>query len=533
MGRTAVRVAPWTLMVALILFCVAKGMLLTAGVSLPVDPDTVRDIGFIRGILDGNLFGDPTIAEAWRWYPPLIHALAALAIAITGAEPLTAWTGIGVWLNLAAPIAFFLMARSLFGDWPAALSAAVLVLVNGSLMGGDESAGYTPWTLTPALVWPLFFAGVWAIHRFTTALSWRGAIGIGCGLGVVFLAHTVPAILLSGIVTAAALVQPARWSRRILWLGLVAAIEWLWALAFMAPLVWSYRLRIANPVPGAWVHGILAVDGVPWRLLALNAPGLIAGLVILWSRPGGLSRTASAILSAWIVLCAAFLVRHLLCHLGCLDGASCRVFVIAPHHFHVYLQAGWAVLIGYALWFGWHAGRQRRCGWAAAGLALAGLAGLLMQTRDVDARDQVAARPDIVLDRAAYDWISRNTHPDDQFVTPLPREADQMGPAAATVIAAGRRLVAPPEIHANPYLPWAPMNARRLSYLSELHAGSGALCRLVGEAAPATFFLLPVEMSDATAGLEPIVRTATHVLHRVSTSACTASAVQIARIDPR
>ena len=36
-----------------------------------------------------------------------------------------------------------------------------------------------------------------------------------------------------------------------------------------------------------------------------------------------------------------------------------------------------------------------------------------------------------------------------------------MGPA--TVIAAGRRLAAPPRYHSNPYAPWEPQNARRFS----------------------------------------------------------------------
>ena len=33
---------------------------------------------------------------------------------------------------------------------------------------------------------------------------------------------------------------------------------------------------------------------------------------------------------------------------------------------------------------------------------------------------------------------------------------------AATVIAAGRPLVAPPAIHANPYIPWPPLERRRI-----------------------------------------------------------------------
>ena len=86
-------------------------------------------------------------------------------------------------------------------------------------------------------------------------------------------------------------------------------------------------------------------------------------------------------------------------------------------------------------------------------------------------------------------------------MTLLPAETDLMGPAAATVIASGRRLVAPPEIHSNPYIPWAPLNAERLAYL-----GSGT-----GERGPA-FLLLPADMVWAG---DAVFRSAAHVVYWV------------------
>ena len=64
-------------------------MWFNAGLAVPPDEDIVRDLGFIQGILDGNWLGDPIHAGAWRWYPPLFHALGAAAawlIATANAE---------------------------------------------------------------------------------------------------------------------------------------------------------------------------------------------------------------------------------------------------------------------------------------------------------------------------------------------------------------------------------------------------------------------------------------------------------------
>jgi hypothetical protein len=98
-------------LILLLTLCLARGLWLSRGLVGPGYFDEFRDAGFAQGIPDGNLFGDPTSENAWRWYPPLIHLLAAAAAWVSGVHALTFWINAGPWLNLAIPATFFLMAR--------------------------------------------------------------------------------------------------------------------------------------------------------------------------------------------------------------------------------------------------------------------------------------------------------------------------------------------------------------------------------------------------------------------------------------
>ena len=69
-GLGAVTIRPGIVVAALLFACLIKGLATTQGVMVPPDPDTVRDLGFIQGFLDGNWFGDPATADAWMTSAP-------------------------------------------------------------------------------------------------------------------------------------------------------------------------------------------------------------------------------------------------------------------------------------------------------------------------------------------------------------------------------------------------------------------------------------------------------------------------------
>jgi hypothetical protein len=460
--------------------------------------------------MDGNWFGDPAHADAWRWYPPLFHMLAAAAFRLSDVALLPGWVHVGPWLNLTVPLFFYRMNTRLIGYWPAVAATAVLTVLDPLVMRSDEVASYTPETLTPALGWAVFYFGVWLMMGCAQNLRWRGAFMCGAYFGLALLGHLVPALLLSAIAVTVVLASHGLHLRTIGWLAIVASLQLAIGALFIAPLLAVYRLHIANPMPNAWIHELLQPQSVG-RLILLSLPGVLA-LPML----ARLERPAITAIATWIAVCLLFLLRHYLCVAG-LGGAGCAVLPIPAHHFHTYLQGAWATLIGVALWqAGQCLPRPIRLRLAAALVMLAWFA-TFVADGDGMARDAALQRPDAVLDRTAYRWILQHSSPGDLFAMPLPAEPDWMGATVATAIATGRRLVAAPAVHSNPYLDWPSMNARRLDYLSGTPA---SVCRFAAEAGrgAAAWFLLPVDAPPPAAPL--MFRTTQHALYRVDDSQC-------------
>ena len=342
---------PWIVLALLLGLCLLEGLQATAGLDRPPDPDSLRDVGFIQGFLDGNWLGDPVNGE-WRWYPPLFPALGALAAWLSGVPVMRLWVEIGPWVNLLVPLTFFLMNRRLLGAPAAAAATAVFVLFNGAFTYPFIEAAYTPWPLVPDFALSLFFLGVALIHRHGASTRLGDAAGIGTLLGITFLAHTVPAMLLSAIVTVNAFALHGVRPRTVLWLAIVAVVELAWGLVFLLPLYLHYHLHIANPVPGAWLDDLMEPRQI-FRLAALNVPGVLAliGAFLLRHR-APMSRSTVMILGTWIGFCALFLGRHEACAIAHAHNVVCDTFVIAVNHYHFYLAAAWASLMGYAIWEG-------------------------------------------------------------------------------------------------------------------------------------------------------------------------------------
>lgn len=531
--------APWAAAAALIVLCALHGAHMVLGLALPPDVDALRDIGFAQGFLDGDLFGDPTYAGERRFYPPLIPALRALVFRLVGGEDLPRhWVLLAPWLNLLAPLAFFFMTRRLFASTGIAAAAlAAYVLLNGAVSRPWVTGGYTPWPAVPTLAQAMFFAAVWLIHARVGLARWRDAAVLGAAIGLTFLAHVVPAVILTGIVTAAAFVAQGFHPRTVLWLATVAAAQ----LAVMAP----YMLPVLVNYPGGtvhtsyeWVHNLFKpmIQSLA-KLLALNAPGLAAAALVLGPLRRAvppMARLTAVIVAAWVGVAGAFLLRHYACGALAPGGgdaapATCRAFVVAIHHYHLYLYAAWPLLIGFA---GWHLvrrwiagappdggqgdGRSRRAGVAAAlvlaSLALGG-AGLLLRPFDLESRGIALHHADRdAMDLAAYRWLLAETRPEALFVTEMlePWRA----PAAFSVIAAGRKLISSPEWFSHPYVDWATREELRLRYLAALTGTAEAEAIPCDVAARGLWALLPNGTAVAEGRAEPVFRSPAHTVWR-------------------
>jgi len=298
----------------------------------------------------------------------------------------------------------------------------------------------------------------------------------------------------------------------------------------MGPLIVDYHLRVLN-ILTVVVAGGLYVPGpgnVMLRIL-VHLPALLAVAVI--AALGGrriLHRKILAILGAWILGCVIALARHFACWPIPTGSRRCDAFAFPIHHFHVYLQAAEAVLIGYAVcllyqrFFERADDRGRGRLWAGrailAALVIGGGTAFLMRPNDRNMYERVASG--IFVDFDLYRWLVANTRPNDLFVTDLPN--DYFDPANQSVFTAGRRLVAVSRINSNPYLDWEERNRRRLAYyraaVGESDTSPADLCRLAVEAGPdaSAYVILPNDRRPVSLLGTPLFQSRTNAVFRLN-----------------
>jgi hypothetical protein len=521
----------------LLILCAFRGLHLVAGLVRPPDIDSLRDVGFIQSFLDGNWFGDPSYTGEWRYYSPLVHALGALFARLLGANDVLAfWAQAGVWLNLLTPLIFFLMAKRLLGSsQAAAASATVYVLFNGAVSRPWMTGGYTPWPLTPSISQALFFASVWIIlKRCIPGVTWKkllSAVMIGALIGLTLLAHLVPAVILTAIVTSVAFGTDGFRVRTFIWLAAVAVAELATAAPYLAPILINYPAGLVNTGPGDWVDGLMSPSrSAIARMFVLNVPG-IASFACLWMLGRRmdplLNRTSLLALASWIAVCTVAISRYYVCTLEEYGVSGvCQTFVLPVHHYHLYLQDAWACLIGCVLWQAMRLIRERCKNFAAYPVVAAGLVGAVLVVggfvslhRPYDIRARAGALDDGTdFDLAAYRWILTNTTPEDLFVTDL--RSDDINPTAFSVMAAGRQLATVPKTFSNPYVDWNKKNNLRLRYLdaaSSADRPGTALCNL---GRGHGWLLLPNDFKVIQARAEPAFRTPYNTGYRITGSDC-------------
>jgi hypothetical protein len=537
------RVWPWVVLLLLLAICLAHGLWVIRGLGFHTAIlDTYRDAGFVQGFLDGNFGGDPSIEGAKRYYPPVLHALAAAVAAITHTRPLQLLVQAAPWVNLLIPATFFLMVRRLIDAAAAAIATVLLVCFDGTLLPPWMAASYSPWHSVPALTQALFFCSVWLVSARAQRARFSDALLIGSVIGLVFLAHTVPALVLAAITTAAALSAQGARMRTVGWIGTAAGTAVLWALPFVIPLVTIYHLTIVNAA-GAFTDDLFDPTRIPKRIIAATLPGLGALVLLGWNfwraRQSGSAAARPAvapmtvvILSVWIALPVLFIARHFACGAGG-TGAVCTVFVVPVHHWMFYLQSALACVFGYAV----VSGLPPRSGATAGGdptsasfatvVAATGafvLACALLTFRPMDEQmRQRAIDMRSRVDLELYDWLLASTRPGALFVTDISTNAVHDS-AAMAVLAAGRKSVALPFTYSNPYIDWQTRKQREEAYLAAASSGKDehTLCRLLTEAGPGNrVYIALAPGTKVPAGhLQPIFRSNQNSVYYVMPSVC-------------
>jgi hypothetical protein len=185
---------------ALIAMCALAawvGVGATHDLTWPAGPDTSRDIANAQSLLSWRPLDDAYYRHELRWYNPLTSAVGASLSVLLRAPLGVIFARAWAWLNLLGPIAFFALVWRLFGPTTAMFSTAGLIFFVPSDGDPPLSATYSAMPLPVHFVQAFFYLGVATLlraRRVATTGAWAAA---GIVLGVTFLGHTAPFLILS------------------------------------------------------------------------------------------------------------------------------------------------------------------------------------------------------------------------------------------------------------------------------------------------------------------------------------------------
>lgn len=161
-----------------------------------IEPDFDRDIAYIRTALDGNYGKDPNYVGQYMWYNPLIFLSETLIVKLTGWPINIVVARAGAFLNIINPIVFFIVVIKLF-DYKIALAALLsfLFLAAGNLPCWGVGT-YSPWMISDTFVQFLFYISIFFCYRAFSTQKVLWFIILGAVIGLSFLGHSAPAILI-------------------------------------------------------------------------------------------------------------------------------------------------------------------------------------------------------------------------------------------------------------------------------------------------------------------------------------------------
>jgi hypothetical protein len=491
----AVAAAPALAAALLLVAALIPGILATADLTWPYDHDHFRDIGVAQTIQEGGWRGwreDPFYAGETAWYNPLIPAIVAVTAAIFQTPVPETFTRIGAAINILPALLFFICARRLIGP-VAALPALTAWLFLPHSPPAWGAAMYTPWLFPATAAHALFYGGALAWLRALERPSLPRLSIAGAILGVTLLAHTAPALVLTGIILATALLTPARLSPlaahgvagRAKAIAVPGAIAAIIASPFLLPLAMRYGFHVVNRMPGSWTDERLSFTNLGLRLMKPSTWPTslltIVGAIDLLRR--GVPPVAAAtsrmvltlptlIMMSWGVITLALFI------ISTLGQTSALLPVVVPaFHFYFLLRAlaclafgaGFMVMSGVlARWWS----RQPAAGQATAtsvALVVTLLLSAALYPDYLDREAFTSARRRAIEwqssdDRRAREWIRANTPPSAVF-------AAYDDDALRIVGAAGRKVICMDAYFSNPYLDRAPRADARDRLFAALVAG--------------------------------------------------------------
>ena len=493
---------PYLLDLSVVLMCLVafiKAVSTVWDLSWPCDVDLYRDIGFAQSLRNGYLLSDPLYLGEKLWYNPLVPGLIALGSALSGAPVHVVATKLGPFINLLSPIGFYVMAACLFGRRTAVASTVAYLFLNLGSLPSWASATYSPWLFPSNFVQGLFYFGVAAYWRALKKDSTRWTVAAGALLGLTFLGHTAPALILGAIMALVTLqVVLKTWHegplcaerhRALLRLGAALVAALLVSLPYAWSILFHYGLVVINEEPSSWLWGKIAVFGadefVAQNLSLLTVLPTLGLLGVIMSKDRPLERR---LVLYWFALALVLFLYTYVWQL--LKVVGVQVPRIVPgHHFLIYVKAievllfghGLVLLIRYVVQLARYllpavdrnltANHGREAWVRAALLGLAVLAALAAAYPLYGHREdyqielykakRLAPGPGAML---TYNWIQEHTVPTDVFLASDHHTLHLLS-------SAGRKVVSTIAYFSNPFVDWKTRHKDRHELFASVENG--------------------------------------------------------------
>src|SRR5437868_11818201 len=153
-----------------------------------------------QAILDHRYGTDHLYLGETIWYNPLVSGIAAAISSASGIAPPIVVTQAGAYLNLFAPIAFYVLVTYLFGRLVGLAAVAAFLFAPIGDAPSWAAATYSPWIFSQNLAQGFFYLALVAHGKAIDSKQWRWNFVVGGLLGVTFLGHTAPAVILGIII---------------------------------------------------------------------------------------------------------------------------------------------------------------------------------------------------------------------------------------------------------------------------------------------------------------------------------------------
>lgn len=460
-----------------------------------------REMSAAQTVLDGHPGDDPSYRGESRWYNPMSGWILAAAQRVTHAPLPKLTVRIGPYINLLAPLAFYLLAAAWLPPWSAVAALASFLFLSALRLPFTDAATYSPWFAPENYGQGVFYLALLKAHRASGQEPARGgALLGGVLLGIVFLVHTAPAILLGTVLLALCGLEVAS-TRRLRPPLLRLATTLASALIVAAPIavivLGRYHGRIVNPFPSTSPNPIFGSLSALAVKLAFSTPLLIAAaaLAARLLRPRA---PLPRVLNAWMIAAALTIAWVALDISAGRSGASWLPHLPVPgFHFVCYALAlaslGFGMALGdVASWLS----RRLRSRAPEGAIAMAVLAPVLAAAAPL-----YLERPDAVemlasaraLQRAfpegLYAWARSSTASEDVFLCTDAESLFVLGPA-------GRKVVATNRYFSNPFVDWVRRDADRNAMLDALGRGDTAAFAPLASRYGVGFIVVPLGLSD-------------------------------------